>query len=51
MPGQPYILVQSNVFMVMNADGTGALPVNAGAMDVSDLAQGFAYIGHWIDTP
>jgi hypothetical protein len=36
------------VFDVMNADGSAASPVKVGAMDLSDLPQGFAYIGHWI---
>jgi hypothetical protein len=51
LPDGQHIVVQSNTFYVMNADGSGALPVNVGGMDVSDLAQGFAYIGHWIATP
>jgi dipeptidyl aminopeptidase/acylaminoacyl peptidase len=50
-PDGKHILFQNNEFYLMNADGTGALPVNDGAMDVSELAQGFAYIGHWIDPP
>ncbi len=33
-------------------DGSDARPVNVEAMDLSDLPQGFAYIGHWIpDAP
>ena len=51
LPDGQHILVQNNVFEVMNADGTGFLPVNVGAMDVSELSQGFAYIGHWIAAP
>lgn len=51
LPDGMHILVQSDAFKVMNADGSVDLPVKRGGMDVSDLAQGFAYIGHWIDTP
>ena len=51
LPDGHHILVQNNVFFVMNSDGSGALPVNIQGMDVSELAQGYAYIGHWIGTP
>lgn len=50
-PDGKHILFQNNEFYVMNADGTDPRPVKTGAMDVSELAQGFAYIGHWIDPP
>ena len=32
----------------MNPDGTGAKRLNRSGMDLSDLAQGFAYIAHWV---
>jgi WD40-like Beta Propeller Repeat len=48
LPDGQHILVMNNVFDVAKADGTGLLPVKVDAMDLSDLPQGFAYIGHWI---
>jgi Tol biopolymer transport system component len=51
LPDGQHIVVQNDVFFVMNADGSSPLPVNIKGMDVSELAQGFAYIGHWITTP
>jgi dipeptidyl aminopeptidase/acylaminoacyl peptidase len=51
LPDGQHILSQDNVLDVMNSDGTNALPVNVRAMDLSDLPQGFAYIGHWISAP
>jgi Tol biopolymer transport system component len=51
LPDGVHILVQDNVFYVMNADQTGYLPVKVGGMDLSDLPQGFTYIGHWVQTP
>jgi dipeptidyl aminopeptidase/acylaminoacyl peptidase len=41
LPDEQHIVVQNNVFDVMNADGTGLRPVNVRGMDVSELAQGF----------
>jgi dipeptidyl aminopeptidase/acylaminoacyl peptidase len=38
-------------FGVMRADFTDPLRVNVNGMDVTDLAQGFSQVGHWIDTP
>jgi Tol biopolymer transport system component len=51
LPDGSKVLVQNNWFYLMNPDGTDLGPVNAQAMDLSDLAQGFIYIGHWIDAP
>jgi hypothetical protein len=51
LPDGSKILVQNNWFYLMNPDGTELGPVKADAMDLSDLAQGFVYIGHWIDEP
>ena len=36
------------MFNVMQADGTEYLPVNVHASDLTDLAQGYIDIGHWI---
>jgi dipeptidyl aminopeptidase/acylaminoacyl peptidase len=51
LPDGRHILVQGNELDVMNADLSGFRPVNANAMDLSDLPQGFVYVGHWIDLP
>jgi hypothetical protein len=48
LPDGQLILYQDNVMKMMRPDGTDIRPVKEGAMDVSDLAQGFAYVGHWI---
>jgi dipeptidyl aminopeptidase/acylaminoacyl peptidase len=51
IPDGSKILVQNNWFYLMNPDGSDLGPVKVQAMDLSDLAQGFVYIGHWIDEP
>ena len=51
LPDGQHLLLMNDVFYVANADGTQLRPVKTGAMDVSEQAQGFAYIGHWIGTP
>jgi dipeptidyl aminopeptidase/acylaminoacyl peptidase len=38
-------------FNVMLPDYTHELPVNVNGLDLTDLAQGFSYVGHWIDAP
>jgi Tol biopolymer transport system component len=38
-------------FSVMLADYTHVMPVNRKGMDLTDLAQGFSYVGHWLSTP
>jgi hypothetical protein len=38
-------------FNVMLPDYSGSLPVNRNGMDLTDLAQGFSYVGHWIPEP
>lgn len=48
-PDGEYILYQDNELFLMRPDGTEARPVHQDAMDLSDLAQGFVYIAHWID--
>jgi WD40 repeat protein len=45
------IVFQENYFWVMNADGTGVLPVNLRGDDLTGLPQGFAYIPHWVGQP
>ena len=45
------IVFQGNYFWVMNADGTGVLPVNLRGDDLTELPQGFAYIAHWVGQP
>ena len=45
------IVFQNNSFWVMNADGTGALPVNARGDDLTELEVGFAYVPHWVGQP
>lgn len=51
LPDRQHILFQENLLFLMNVDGTNPLPINRRAMDLSDLAQGFAYIAHWIPNP
>ena len=49
LPDGQHILYQDNVFMIVSADGmSDALPVNANGIDLSDLPQGFVYVGHWV---
>ncbi len=48
LPDGSHILVQDDVFRMMRPGGSELRPVNVNGMDVSDLAQGFAYVGHWI---
>jgi hypothetical protein len=49
LPDGEHILYQDNVFMIVSSDGSSeALPVNAKGIDLSDLPQGFVYVGHWI---
>ena len=50
-PDGQHILYQNNTMWLMSPDGSNTRQVNASAMDLSDLAQGFTYIGHWIDNP
>jgi dipeptidyl aminopeptidase/acylaminoacyl peptidase len=50
-PDGAHILFQNNTLWMMRPDGTDVRPVNANGMDLTDLAQGFVYIGHWIDNP
>jgi hypothetical protein len=38
-------------FGIMRSDFSDPLRVNVNGMDVTDLAQGFAQVGHWIDAP
>jgi len=42
------ILYQSNTFWVVRPDGTADRPLNFGGSDLTDLAQGFIYVGHWL---
>jgi hypothetical protein len=51
LPDGQLILYQDNVMKMMRPDGSDARPVKVGAMDLSELAQGFAYVGHWIANP
>jgi len=52
LPDGEHILYQDNVMWMMRPDGSDARPVNAKAMDLSEFAQGYAYIGHWVpDAP
>jgi len=51
IPDGSRILYQNNWFYLMDPDGSNSRPVNQGAMDLTDLAQGFVYIGHWVDAP
>jgi dipeptidyl aminopeptidase/acylaminoacyl peptidase len=51
LPDGSKILVQNNWFYLMDPDGSDLRPVNHAASDLSDLPQGFVYIGHWIDDP
>jgi hypothetical protein len=51
LPDGQHILVQDNVFKILLANGTVLLPVNVKGTDLSDLPQGFVYIGHWIQGP
>jgi Tol biopolymer transport system component len=48
LPDGELILFQNDTMLMMRPDGTDVREVKSGAMDLSDLAQGFAYIGHWI---
>ena len=48
LPDGQHILYQNNTMRITTPDGLDDRPVNLNAMDLSDLAQGFAYIGHWI---
>jgi hypothetical protein len=50
-PDGRHILFFSNYFWLMDPDGTNALPVNAHGDDLSETANGFGYVGHWIDGP
>ncbi len=50
-PDGEHILVQDSYFYLVEPDGSARLPVKAGAAHLADLAQGFVYIGHWIDEP
>ena len=50
-PDGQYILFFNNYFWMMRADGSNALPVNDLGDDLSDMENGFGYVGHWIDTP
>jgi Tol biopolymer transport system component len=50
-PDGRYILFFNNYFWMMKADGSSVLPVNDLGDDLSDLSNGFGYVGHWIDTP
>jgi Tol biopolymer transport system component len=45
------ILYFNNYFWLVNADGSGALPVKLAGDDLSDLNVGFGLIGHWVATP
>jgi hypothetical protein len=45
------IVFQNNYFWVMNGDGSNALPVNVRGDDLTELAQGFAYVPHWVGQP
>ena len=52
LPDGEHILFQNNTMLMSRPDGTDVREVKAGAMDLSDLPTGFAYIGHWIpDAP
>ena len=51
LPDGSLILVQDNIFYLSRPDGSNLRPVNDAATDLSDLAQGFVYIGHWVPAP
>ena len=51
LPDGQLILFQDNVMKMMRPDGSDIRPVKQGAMDLSDMAQGFSYVGHWIPDP
>ncbi len=46
-----HVLFFSNYFYLVGFDGTDQRPVNIHGDDLSELANGFGYVGHWIDTP
>ena len=48
LPDGSYILVFSNVFYLMEPDGSEFKLVNTKGIDLSDREQGFSYVGHWI---
>jgi len=47
-PDGQHVFFFDNFFWMMNADGSGPLPVNIGGDDLSEMEVGFAYVGHWI---
>lgn len=51
LPDGDLILFFDNVFQAMRADGTDVRPVDIDGPGLSDLSQGFSYIGHWIPNP
>ncbi len=51
VPDGSLVLVQSDTFYLSEPDGSQLRPVNDRAADLSDLAHGFVYIGHWISAP
>jgi hypothetical protein len=51
VPDGSLVLVQDDIFYLSDPDGSNLLPVNDRASDLSDLAQGFVYIGHWVQAP
>jgi hypothetical protein len=50
-PDGQHILFFNNYFWMMRADGSDPRPVNASGDDLSETANGFGYVGHWIDAP
>ena len=48
LPDGTRILYQHNELFTMRPDGTDIRLVDQDGMDLSDLAQGFVYIGHWV---
>ncbi len=50
-PDGKHILYSENFQWLMNPDGSDQRPVNANGMDLTSSETGFAYTGHWIDTP
>jgi hypothetical protein len=50
-PDGQHVFFFNNYFWMMNPDGSDPRPVNIRGDDLSELEVGFAYVGHWIDTP
>jgi hypothetical protein len=50
-PDGERILYFDNYFWMMSPDGSDKRPVDIRGQDLSEVGDGFAYIGHWIDNP